>query len=560
MTRSTRRRPNVLLVLADDLGFSDLGCYGAEIRTPNLDALAASGVRMSQFSNAARCSPARASLLTGLHPHQTGIGILTGSSGPGGYPGSLNDRCVTMAEILRDQDYATAIRGKWHLSADVWSPDCAWPTRRGFDSFYGTLAGAADYFQPATLTRDEAPEPRPVGDFYYTTELGRDAAGFVREHCADGPEQPFFLYLAFTAPHWPLQAPEEVVSSYRGTFDDGWDEHRRRRYDRLVALGLIDGSWALSDRDEGVVAWADVADKEWQTRRMEVYAAQIELMDAAIGYVLAEIRSAGEMEDTLVLFLSDNGGCAEEIPLAWVDELPTKPLHTPERTSGGLRVRRGNEPAVWPGGPQTFASYGRPWANVSNTPFREYKHWVHEGGLATPFIAHWPAGNLIEGIVHDRHYLPDVLATVLEATGVEYPDSYPGRDLLPPEGTSMLPSWRGRPSPPRPMCFEHEGNAAIRHGRWKLVRKYGGDWELYDLDADRTEVNDLAAAHPERVTALAQSWQDWADRCGVLPREELLAAQDRSGMRPAGHVSDTIRSSWPRRSRRGTAFATTPEG
>ncbi|SEE97538.1 arylsulfatase [Ruania alba] len=544
MTTSTEeRRPNVLLILADDLGFSDLGCYGAEIRTPHLDALAENGVRMSQFCNTARCSPARASLLTGLHPHQTGIGILTGDSGPAGYPGTLNDRCVTMAEVLREHGYVTAMRGKWHLSAQMHIPDDAWPTRRGFDSFVGTLAGAADYYQPATLTRDEIPEPPPEAGFYYTTELGRQAAEFVHEHSANHADRPFFLYLPFTAPHWPLHAPEDVVATYRSVYDDGWDEARQRRYDRLIELGLIDGSWPLSERDDGVVAWDEVADREWQARRMEVYAAQVELMDAAIGTVIEEIRAAGELDDTLVLFLSDNGGCAEEIPLAWVDELSRKPLHAPERTLGGARVRRGNDPAVRPGGPETFASYGRPWANVSNAPFREYKHWVHEGGIATPFIAHWPAGELRVGIDHDPHFLPDVLATVLEATGAEYPRTYPGRDLLPLEGVSMLESWRGEPAPERPLCFEHEGNAALRHGRWKLVRKYGGDWELYDLIRDRTEVNDLAGAHPDRVEQMARTWQEWADRCGVRPRDALLAAQERAGMVPAGHVSDDLRSS-----------------
>jgi len=255
-----------------------------------------------------------------------------------------------------------------------------------------------------------------------------------------------------------------------------------------------------------------------------VYAAQLEVMDAAVGRVVAALEDVGVLENTLIMFLSDNGGCAEEFVPGWVDELAKAPYHTPVRTRDGRRVRRGNDPSVQPGGPETFASYGKPWANLSNTPFREYKHWVHEGGIATPFIAHWPAGELRTGWDRDAHQLPDVLATVAEVTGVAYPDTYEGRDLLPLEGTSMLGSWRGTVTPERPLLFEHEGNCAIRVGKWKLVRKHGQDWELYDLDRDRTELTDLADQHPDRVSAMADQWRAWADRCGVKPRAPMIAA------------------------------------
>ncbi|SDT27870.1 arylsulfatase [Microlunatus soli] len=547
-SQTRARRPNVVLIMADDMGFSDLGCYGSEIRTPHLDRLAADGVAMSQFYNTARCSPARASLLTGLHPHQTGIGVLTHDDGPQGYPGTINQRCVTIAEILRAQGYRTAMRGKWHLTGKVHEPHDAWPTRRGFDDFYGILAGAGSYYQPVTLTRGE--EPAEIGeDFYFTSVLGDEAASFITQHAAHGDrgaagavdhDDPFFLYLPFTAPHWPLHAPEEIVEHYRGAFDDGWDVLRERRRQRLIDAGIITDAWPLSERDEEVVAWDEVADQEWQTRRMEVYAAQVELLDAAVGRVVDALTETGQLDNTLIMFLSDNGGCAEEFAPGWVDELPHPPLHTPLRTADGERVRRGNDPSVEPGGPATFASYGKPWANLSNTPFREYKHWVHEGGIATPFIAHWPAGGLRSGIDHDPHQLPDVLATVLEATGVDYPAEYPGRDLLPPEGTSMLGSWRGTPTPQRPLFFEHEGNAAVRAGRWKLVRKHGLDWELYDLDRDRTELDDLAGRHPDRVAVMARCWQDWADRCQVKPRDQVLAAT--GGDRPLLVVKDFVSS------------------
>ncbi|GAB3912654.1 sulfatase [Microlunatus endophyticus] len=535
-------RPNVVLIMADDMGYSDIGCYGSEIRTPNLDALAAGGVRMSQFYNTARCSPARASLLTGLHPHQTGIGILTDDDGPVGYPGTINNRCVTIAEVLRDHGYATAMRGKWHLTGQVHEPNHAWPTRRGFDDFYGILTGASSYFDPSTLHRGEAPEPF-TEDRYFTTVLGQEAAAFIDGQSVD---QPFFLYLPFTAPHWPLHAPQDVVDSYRGVFDAGWDELRARRYRRLVESGLISGEWALSDRDDEVVAWADAGDHDWQARRMEVYAAQVELLDAAIGEVVQALRRTGRLDNTLIMFLSDNGGCSEEMPPGWVDDLPSVPVHMVATTRDGGPIKRGNAPAIVPGGPETYSSYGKPWANLSNTPFREYKHWVHEGGIATPFIAHWPDGRLTAGIDHDPHQLPDVLATVLEATGAGYPASFPGRDLLPPEGRSMLGSWRGTPTGDHRLFFEHEGNAAIRDGRWKLVRKFGRDWELYDLDRDRTELHDLSDQQPERVAALVAQWQDWADRCGVRPRGPIVASFDPPD--PNALVVGSYRSSWDQRS------------
>jgi arylsulfatase A-like enzyme len=532
-------RPNIILIMADDMGYSDIGCYGSEIRTPNLDALGTNGVRMSQFYNTARCSPARASLLTGLHPHQTGIGILTDNDGPVGYPGTINDRCVTIAEVLGDHGYRTAMRGKWHLTGQVHQPDGTWPTRRGFESFYGILTGASNYYDPTTLTRDETPE-KADGDYYFTTVLGEEAAAFVTDQAA--ADDPFFLYLPFTAPHWPLHAPAEVIDSYRGVFDDGWDDLRERRYRRLIESGMINGNWPLSDRDDQVVSWRQTADREWQARRMEVYAAQVELLDAAIGRVVDALRGTGQLDNTLIMFLSDNGGCAEEMPPGWVDDLPKLPVHMTALTRDGERIRRGNSLDIVPGGPETYSSYGKPWANLSNTPFREYKHWVHEGGIATPFIAHWPDGDLRAGIDHDPHQLPDVMATVLEATGATYPETFPGRDLLPPEGRSMLGSWRGTPTGDHQLFFEHEGNCAIREGRWKLVRKYPNDWELYDLDVDRTELHDLSADQPERVSAMAERWQQWADRCGVKPRGPIVASQPRPN--PNGLVVDSYRSSW----------------
>lgn len=517
------RRTNVVIVLVDDMGYSDIGCYGGEIPTPNLDRLAGRGVRMSQFYNTARCCPSRASLLTGLHPHQTGVGILTEDQRPVGYAGTLNDRCVTIAEVLRSAGYATYMSGKWHLCGQVYEPNDAWPTRRGFDRFFGTIVGAGNYWNPPTLTRDETPvtDDELGPDFFYTDAIGSAAAEFITGHPQD---RPFFLYAAFTAPHWPLHASEADIAAMRGRYDEGWDVLRERRAQRLIELGVLQPSWDMSDRDPDVKPWDDAPDQEWERRRMQVYAAQVHRMDAAVGEIVGALEATGQLDNTVLMFLSDNGGCAENLLPAWTDELPARPPHLPAHTGDGRRVFRGNTPEVMPGPETTYASYGVAWANLSNTPFREYKHWVHEGGIATPFIAHWPAGGLAPGTVrHDPHQLPDVMASVLEVTGVAYPTGYPGRDLLPAEGTSMLPAWRGDPpAGERTLYWEHEGNAAVRQGSWKLVRKYGQDWELYDMDVDRTEMHDLAAEQPELVARLADAYQAWAGRCGVIPRERIL--------------------------------------
>lgn len=544
----TGRRPDVLIILADDLGYSDVGCYGSEIDTPNLDALATAGVRMSQFYNTARCSPSRASLLTGLHPHQTGIGVLTRNDGPGGYPGTLSTDCATLAEVLRTSGYATAMAGKWHLTGQVREPDDTWPTRRGFDHHYGIVTGAASYYDPVTLTEDE--RPAEAGDgFYLTTELGERAAGYVRDHAATAPDRPLFLYLALTAPHWPLHAPEDVIAKYTERYRAGWDELRTRRLARQVETGLLRSDWPLTDRDPEVPAWAETADRDWQARRMAVYAAQVELMDAAIGRVVDELRATGRLDHTLIIFLSDNGGCAEEMPPGHADELATPPLHVPLRTRSGERVRVGNAPEIVPGGPDTYCSYGKPWANLSNTPFREYKHWVHEGGIATPLIAHWPAALPAGVTVHDPYQLPDIMATVLEAAGARYPDRRGPHPVPPLEGSSMLPSWRGDGAEDHWLFWEHEGNSAVRRGRWKLVRKHGHPWELYDLDQDRTETEDRAADQPELVQEMITAYQAWADRCGVLPREQVLATHGPGGLGPrlvdARHRSARVSGTGP---------------
>ena len=525
-------RPNIVLVLADDMGFSDIGCYGGEIETPHLDRLARRGTRLTQFYNTARCTPSRASLLTGLHPHQVGIGILNFDDSPDGYPGTLSDRCVTMGEALGDAGYATYMSGKWHLASDMETPNGAWPTRRGFDRFFGTLEGAGSFYQPRTLLRDEHNVEKEGADpsFFYTDAISDNAVRFVEEHRRDQSDQPFFLYLAYTAPHWPLHAHGDDIAKYRGRFDAGWDHLRQQRLDRLVADGIVDASWPLSDRDNRVPRWDDVEEKEWQARRMEVYAAQVDRMDQGIGRVLDTLEQSGQLDDTMIIFLSDNGGCAEEMPPDSVLEFVRSFVPVKEHTRDGEAVVPGNVPGLMPGPESTYQSYGRCWANLSNTPFREYKHWVHEGGIATPFIVSWPAGLSEDAtLCHDPFQLVDVLPTLLDVASAVYPARRAGETVPPYEGVSMLPALRGERVDDRPMFWEHEGNSAVRLGRWKLVRKHAGPWELYDLVADRTELTDVAADHPARVASMAATYDDWADRCGVIPRERVLDLYRRRG-------------------------------
>jgi len=510
-------RPNVVLILADDLGYSDIGCYGGEIRTPNLDRLGRSGVRSTQFYNTARCSPSRASLLTGRHPHQTGIGVLAGA-GSGGYPGSLDDRSATVAEMLADAGYATGMSGKWHLSAELRESDGSWPTRRGFADFFGTMSGCGSYYDPGTLHRGEVDASAEARDpqFFYTDAITAHAVEFIDRQAADG--RPFLSYVAYTAPHWPLHAPEEDVAEYDGVYEAGWDRLRTRRLDRLRAEGLLGHEVALSTRDSTQPSWAQVPNQAWEARRMRVYAAQVERMDRGIGRILDQLATSGVWDNTIVVFLSDNGGCAEELPLGDPEKFRARRHIIPQSTRDGGELRVGNDPGIDPGPEDTYASYGIAWANLSNTPFRLYKRWVHEGGIATPFIVHWPAGGLTGGKIVDTPFqLTDVLPTLLEATGVDHPRERQGQRVPPPEGRTMLPGLRGEPVPDSMLFWEHLGNGAVRCGRWKLVREHPGPWELYDMAVDRSELTDLAPHHPTLVAELAVEYERWAERVGVIP-------------------------------------------
>ncbi len=513
--------PNILLILADDMGYSDIGCFGSEIQTPNLDRLAAGGLRLTQMYNCARCCPTRASLLTGLYPHQAGVGHMVDNKGVPAYQGYLNDRCVTVAEALRAAGYRTFMSGKWHVGGpystrpETWragEPGHPTPVDRGFERHYGTLAGAGSFFDPHTLMRDGRFLEPEGDDFYYTDAISDNAAAMIEEAAGD----PFFLYVAYTAPHWPLHALPEDVARYRGRYREGWDALRRQRHERMKAMGLVSGSWPITPRDAQAPAWDDVPDKDWEDARMAVYAAQVDRMDQGIGRILARLAERGLEENTLVMFLSDNGGCAE-----FLREDGTLGS-APAATRDGRPVRSGNIRGLMPGPADTFMSYDLPWANASNTPFRRYKHWVHEGGIATPFVARWPAAIPPGGLAHPPCHLVDIAATCLDAAGARYPEQVDGRPIIPAEGESLVPLLRGEPWRRQNAIFwEHEGNRAVRQDRWKLVSRHPGGWELYDMDEDRTELHDLSETNQDKVKELATIYDAWAARCGVVPWDDF---------------------------------------
>jgi len=503
-------RPNIVLILADDLGFSDIGCYGGEMLTPNLDKLAKGGLRFRQFYNGGRCCPSRASVLSGLYPHQAGVGHMMNDYRRPGYRGNLSENCATIAELLRAAGYQTMMVGKWHVSRYTApeGPKFNWPLARGFELFYGTIHGAGSYFDPVTLTRQDHFVRATGEDYYYTDAISDRAVEYIEQ--AGRRQMAFFLYVAYTAPHWPLHAPQSVISRYRGKYAAGWDALRRQRHQRMISLKIVKRTWPLSPREGSVSSWEQAPHKSWQQRRMEVYAAQVDLMDQGIGRIMEKLRQVGAERNTLVMFLSDNGGCAEEVSSRW------KGPHVPARTRRGRSVVVGNNYSLMPGPDYTYQSYGAGWASASNTPFRLFKHYVHEGGIATPMIAYWPAVIARGGGLTDQPaHVIDIMPTCLQVAKVSYPTDFGGYRLIPIEGKSLVPVFQGGSLGQRTLFWEHEGNCAIRDGKWKLVCRYPYGWELYDMEADRTETNDLAGEFPVIVKDLDKQFRAWGIRCHV---------------------------------------------
>lgn len=484
-----QRHPNIILIMADDMGFSDIGSYGSEIPTPNLDRLARSGIRFTEFCNTARCCPSRASLLTGLYSHQAGVGHMVQDYGKPGYRGFLNENCVTIAEALKPSGYHPLMVGKWHVGEH--HPH--WPKDRGFERYFGLISGGDNYFKPVHQMALENEPWRPTDpDFYMTDAFGQQAVRYIDEY-SKKPD-PYFLYVAFTAPHWPLHARPDDIAKYKGKYLKGWDALRQERHERQIASKLVDARWDITPRDEAVPAWKTVPNKEDWDLRMAVYAAQVDRLDQNIGHIIDKVQATGQAENTLIMFVADNGACAEEN------------IH-------------GEAYGVPPGPADSFTSYHRPWANLSNTPFRLYKHWVHEGGISTPFIASWPAVIKQTNTLHrQRAHLIDLLPTVIDIAGTPYPETFNGRRIHPVEGKSLLPTFQGRQRELHDAIYwEHEGNKAVKVGDWKLVSRYPDGWGLYNLAEDRTELLDRSADDPQRVRELQGLWSAWAARSNVLP-------------------------------------------
>ena len=507
-------RPNIILIMADDIGFSDLGSYGAAvINTPNIDGLAGDGLRFTQFYNAARCVPTRASLLTGLYPHQAGIGHMVGRSGNGLYDGEFSRNAITLAEGLGSAGYDTYMSGKWHLTpwlpgSDSMAEDG--PAGRGFDRSYGTIMSVRSYFNPPSLMEDGRELPATEGDYHYTDAISDKAVEYIEQQ---DPDNPYFLYVAYAAAHFPLQAREEDIARYRGRFMAGWDALREQRYQRLVELDLIDPGWPLPDADPRQLRWDEVdpAYLPWFDERMAVYAAMIEQMDRGVGRIIDAVEARGELENTIIIFLSDNGACAEEIELG-----QALGGGVARQTRSGEPVRLGNDPSIFPGPEDTYASVGLEWAAYSNTPFRYFKSFVHEGGIATPLIVSWP-GQFESRIVREPGHIIDIMPTLLELAGASYPAEFNGYQIQPPEGRSLLPLFAGESRPDAVYVWEHEGNRAIRDGDYKLVSSFGNAWELYDLRVDRLEANDLSGEMPDRLAAMIERYEAEAERTGIQP-------------------------------------------
>jgi len=513
-------RPNIVLIMSDDMGYSDIAPYGGEIETPNLTALAENGLKFTQFYNTGRCCPTRASLLTGCYPHQTGIGHMTNPPenpdshdyGVPGYRGALNTSTVTMAEVLKDAGYRTLMTGKWHLG---YTNKEFWPLQRGFDRFYGIIPGATNLFKPEyprgitvgndSITIDDA-------DYYTTDAFTDEAIRFISDTEDDKKDSPFFLYLAYNAPHWPIQAPQEVIDKYKGKYKDGWQALREKRYARMQEMGLVDSNWKLTEQDSR--DW-DSLDEEKKTEmdlRMAIYAAMVDRMDQNIGKLVDSLKARGAYNNTVIMFLNDNGACAE------FDELGSGQAEQLETKEGYV------------------LSYGRAWANASNTPYREYKHWLHEGGIATPFIVHWPKGIPREKYgetIREYGFLPDLMVTAVDLADTNYPKEYKGNDIVASAGKSLVPLFRETPKRihTEPIFWEHEGNKAVRLGKYKLVQKWDADetdnWELYDMEKDRTETADLMATHPEKAEEMIGLYEQWASKNKVLPWDEVQGIRDR---------------------------------
>lgn len=534
-----QKTPNIILILADDLGYSDLGSYGGEIDTPNLDYLAQNGVRFTQFYNTSRCCPSRASLLTGVYNHDAGIGEMTMDRNLPGYRGHITENVVTLAEVLKSSGYHTGMTGKWHVSNTVvqetpekqlnwlnhqefhplFSPIDQYPTNRGFEKYYGNIWGVVDYFDPFSLVNGTEPVKQVPDDYYHTDAINDTTVAYINQFSKS--EKPFFLYVAHTAPHWPLMALPEDIKKYENTYTEGWEKIREKRFEKMKEIGIIDASnTTLSPRWEDDLNWEENPDKDWDARAMAVHAAMVDRMDQGIGRIIEALRENGELENTLIVFLSDNGASAENAAHYGPG------FDRPSETRNGQEIVYDTQKSALPGPETTYSSIGRRWSNVSNTPFRYWKSESYEGGVHTPMIAFWPNGIQLKkgSIVNDVAHVMDFMPTFTEIADVKYPEKYNNHDIVPVQGLSLVPVFKGEKRKGHEALFnEHFGKKYVRSGDWKLVarsNKNDNSWHLYNMKEDPTEITDLASDYPEKVKELENLWKGWANNHNVFPKKK----------------------------------------
>lgn len=526
-------RPNILVILADDMGFSDLGCYGGEIHTPNLDKLAAEGLRFTHFYNTSRSCPTRASLLTGLYQHQAGIGRMTFDEHQPGYRGTMTRNGVTIAEALKENGYQTAWVGKWHIAEtplrpdqrqwlahqvqyDEFTPKENYPINRGFQDCYGTIYGVVDYFDPFSLISGDKPVNSVPEDYYSTIALADTAVAYVNKYAET--DKPFFMYLAFHSPHWPLHALPEDIEKYKDTYKDGWQAIRESRYQRMKEMKLFgDADNYLSPRQFND-SWEENPTKEWDARAMAVHAAMVDRMDQEIGRVVETLRKNGQLDNTLILFMSDNG-CSNEDCQNYSEGENDRPAETRD----GRKIVYPRQKEVMPGPETSYASVGAKWANAANTPFRFWKAKSYEGGICTPMIAHWPKGikQPKGSITTQMGHVMDIMATCLDISGTEYPAEYNGHKIIPLAGQSLDPIFKtGMRKGHNELCFEHfNEKALIDASGWKIVWPNNKkSWELYNLNEDRSEIHNLADQYPDKVKDMVARYEEWEKEYMVVPR------------------------------------------
>lgn len=527
-------RPNIIIIMADDLGFSDIGCYGGEIETPNLDWLAKNGMRFNSFYNASRCCPTRASLLTGLYPHQAGIGRMTMNQKLPGYRGFLTKNTVTIAEVLKKYGYQTGMVGKWHISETKskapheqlkwlahqqefgdFSDTLTYPTHRGFDKFYGTIWGVVDYFDPFSIVNGTKPVKLVPKDFYYPNAIGDSSVSYINQF--NKSKSPFFLYVAFTSPHWPLQALPEDIKKYKNTYEKGWEYIIQTRFERMNKMGLFKGyKISLPDFMYPELNWQTNKSKVWDAKAMAVHAAMVDNMDKNIGKLITILKEIDQLDNTLIMFLSDNGASAEDPALYGPG------FDRAGSTRDGKAVIFPTNKEVLPGSQTVHAGIGAQWANTANTPFRYWKSKEHEGGISTPFIAFWPKKiNRINTINSTPTHIIDLMSTCLAVSGGKYPSQYKDHQITPTPGTSLVPVFIKDSSGQihKELFWEHFGAAALRQGDYKIVKiDNKSDWELYNLKTDRSEIHNLANKNPAILKSLIHRWENLASVYKVYPK------------------------------------------